>query len=55
VGSIKNGNHIIPIRWDKSPDSDWGKPQPATGIIVIKENFPDFIDEIESILRSGSE
>ena len=48
LGEDKNGNEIIPIRWDSKPDSDWGKPQPATGIVVIKN--PEFRDKVLEII-----
>ncbi len=50
-GDDKYGNPIIPIRWDWKPDSDWGKPEKATGIIVIKEGAS--ISEVEKILQKG--
>jgi hypothetical protein len=48
----KNGNPIIPIRWDWKPDSDWGKVDPATGIIVIKDDVP--VEDVVGVLRKGS-
>lgn len=47
----RNGNPIIPIRWDRRPDSDWGKPDPVSGIIVVKDR--DKLDEVYDIVSKN--
>ena len=51
----KYDNLIIPIRWDWKPDSDWGKPDAPTGIIVLKgyESL-DEIGAIEEVIKKYS-
>jgi len=51
-GKDKNGNEMIPIRWDRAPDSDWGKPEKATGIVIIKDK--SLYDEAEAIIKEQS-
>jgi hypothetical protein len=48
----KNNNAIRPLRWDRDPDSDWGKPQPVHSIIVIKED--SMLEEVERIIKKES-
>ncbi len=51
----KYSNFLIPIRWDRKPDSDWGRPEAATGIIVLKgyESL-DEISAIEEVIKEFS-
>lgn len=47
----KNNNRIIPIRWDWKPDSDWGKLEPVSGIIVIKDE--SLSNKVEQLVKNG--
>lgn len=59
-GEDKYCNPLIPIRWDDEPDSDWGRPNPVTGIIVLKgynncdeSVIDDVIDKVIEVLRAN--
>jgi len=52
-GKDKNGNGMITIRWDRNPDSDWGKPEKATGIILIPPSLEELSDKVEEVVTKG--